>query len=50
MAKDKIKLTESPFTLHLGTIPKAFIGREKEIKIFKHLLSDALKNKLSNIF
>ena len=49
MVKDKIKLTESPFTPHLGTIPKAFIGREKEIEIFKNLLSDALINKPSNI-
>lgn len=39
----------SPFTPFLGTVPKAFVGREKQIERFKTSLDDAKYNKPSSI-
>ena len=39
----------SPFTPFLGTVPKAFVGREKQIERFKTSLDDAKHNKPSSI-
>ena len=39
----------SPFTPYLGTVPKAFVGREQEITGFNNLIKDAKANKPSSV-
>jgi hypothetical protein len=39
----------SPFTPYLGMVPKAFIGRDKEIEQFRKNMKDAQSNKPSSL-
>lgn len=39
----------SPFTPYLGMVPKAFIGRDKEIGQFRQSMNDAQSNKPSSL-
>lgn len=42
------ELVKSPFTPYLGEAPKVFVGRDKEIALFREALSDAQREKPSS--